>query len=138
MNAKNLFTVVAIICLFFGLTLAFATNYMGSQYLTNPSWVNEGAKVVAQGYGSFLIAVAVACWYMRNAGPSIGRKAMLLFLLLSNLALIVIHSMAVFNGVETTVAWVQVLIALIIAGWSGMLFRQEESVVASKPTITML
>jgi hypothetical protein len=127
MNAKNLFTVVAILCLLFGLGLTFAPNFMGEQYLTNPSWINEGAKLLAQGWGSLLMVTGVACWYIRNAGPSLGRKVMLLFSLLSNLALIVIHLMAILNRVETSLAWVQVLMALIIAGWAGMLFRQEPS-----------
>lgn len=130
MNAKNLFTVVAIICFLFGLGLTFAPNFMAEQYLTNPSWINEGAKLLAQGWGTMLMTTAVACWYVRDAGPSSGRSVMLLFTLLSNLALIVIHFVAVLNRVETALAWVQILMALILASWAGMLFRQESSVVA--------
>ncbi len=104
MNTRNLFTAIAVICLLFGLTLTFAPNYMGSQYLTNRAWVNPATMMVGQGYGSLLVATAIACWYMRNAGPSVGRKAMLLLLLVSNLALIVIHTLAALNGVETSMA----------------------------------
>ena len=46
MNAKNLFTFVAIVVLLFGLGLTFAPNFMGDQYLTNPAWINEGTKLV--------------------------------------------------------------------------------------------
>jgi hypothetical protein len=123
MNAKNLFTFVAVVVSLFGLGLTFAPDFMGEQYLTNPSWINDGAKLLAQGWGTMLIAYAITCWYVRDAGPSSGSKVMLLFVLLSNLALIVIHTMAVLNGVEKAIGWGQVLLALVLVVWSGMLFR---------------
>lgn len=130
MNAKNLFTFVAVIVSLFGLGLTFAPEFMAGQYLTNPSWLNDGVKLVAQGYGTQLIAYAVGCWYVRNAGSSLGGKAMLLSVLLSNLALIVIHTLAVLNGVEKATGWGQVLLSVILAVWSGVLFRQTDRIVA--------
>jgi hypothetical protein len=130
MNAKNLFTFVAVIVSLFGLGLTFAPEFMAGQYLTNPAWLNDGVKLVAQGYGTQLIAYAVACWYVRDAGSSLGGKAMLLSVLLSNLALIVIHTMAVLNGVEKATGWGQVILSLVLVVWSGMLFRQTARVVA--------
>lgn len=103
---------------------------MARQYLTNPALVNDGVKLVAQGYGTQLIAYAVGCWYVRNAESSLGGKVMLLSILLSNLALIVIHTMAVLNGVEKATGWGQVLLSVLLTVWSGMLFRQTERVVA--------
>ena len=38
--------------------------------------------------------------------------------------------MAILNRVKTTLAWMQVLMALVLASWSSMLFRQETRVVA--------
>ncbi|GAB3173617.1 hypothetical protein [Telluribacter humicola] len=130
MNAKNLFTFVAIIVSLFGLGFTFAPEFMGEQYLTNPAWINDGTKVLAQAYGTHLIAYAVACWYVRDAGSSIGGKVMLLSVFLSNLALIVITSMAVLNGIEKTTGWGQVVLSLVLAAWSGMLLRQTDRVVA--------
>lgn len=130
MNTKNLFTFVAIVVLLFGLGLTFAPDFMAGQYLTNPAWVNDGIKLVAQGYGTHLIAYAVACWYIRNDGSSLGGKAMLLFVLLSNLALIVIHTMAVLNGVEKATGWGQVVLSLVLVVWSGMLIRQTDRLIA--------
>ncbi len=130
MNAKNLFTFVAVIVLLFGLGLTFAPDFMAGQYLTNPAWVNDGVKLVAQGYGTHLIAYAAACWYVRNDSASLGGKAMLLSVLLSNLALIVVHTLAVSNGVEKATGWGQVLLSLVLVVWSGMLFRQTARVAA--------
>ncbi|WP_080238839.1 hypothetical protein [Spirosoma rigui] len=130
MNAKNLFTFVAVIVSLFGLGLTFAPEFMAGQYLTNPAWLNDGVKLVAQGYGTQLIAYAVACWYVRNAVSSLGGRAMLLSVLLSNLALIVIHTLAVLNGVEKATGWGQVILALILSIWSGILIRQTDRVVA--------
>ncbi|GAB3219668.1 hypothetical protein [Spirosoma arcticum] len=130
MNAKNLFTFVAVIVSLFGLGLTFAPEFMAGQYLTNPAWMNDGAKLVAQGWGTTLIAYAVGCWYVRDAGSSSGGKVMLLLVLLSNLALLVIHTMAVMNGVEKAIGWGQVILSLVLVVWSGMLFRQTARVVA--------
>lgn len=130
MNTKNLFTFVAVIVSLFGLGFTFAPEFMAGQYLTNPSWINDGLKLLAQAYGTFLIAYAVACWYVRNAGPSSGGKVMLLLVLLSNLALIVINTLGVLNGVEKATGWGQVLLSLVLVVWSGMLFRQTDRVVA--------
>ncbi|WP_128545135.1 hypothetical protein [Larkinella soli] len=128
MQPKLLFSTVGIICMLFGISLTFTPDLMGDQYLTNPQWINAGARFVAQGWGTTLFAVGMACWYARNAGPSLGRKAMILFILVSNLALVVISSIAVLNGVETALGWAQALLAAGLAAWSGMLFRQETSV----------
>lgn len=130
MNAKNLFTFVAVVVLLFGLGLTFAPEFMAGQYLTNPSLLNDGVKLVAQGYGTHLIAYAVGCWYVRNAGSSLGGKVMLLTVLLSNLGLIVVHTMAVLNGVEKATGWGQVLLSLVLVAWSGMLFRQTDRMMA--------
>lgn len=130
MNAKNLFTFVAVIVTLYGLGLTFAPEFMAGQYLTDPSWLNDGVKLVAQGYGTQLIAYAAACWYVRDAGSSLGGKAMLLSVLLSNLALIFIHAMAVLNGVEKATGWGQVLLSLLLVVWSGILFRQTNRVAA--------
>lgn len=130
MNAKNLFTFVAVVVLLFGLGLTFAPDFMGAQYLTNPSWINDGTKFIAQGWGTHLIAYAVACWYVRDGGSSSGGRVMLLFVLLSNLALVVIHTVAVLNGVEKASGWGNVLLSLVLVIWSGMLFRQTDRVVA--------
>ena len=130
MNVKNFFTFAAILIALFGLSLVFAMDFMGQQYLTNPGWVNSAVKLLAQGYGTLLLALAVACWYLRDSEPSLGRSAMFLLLLVQNLALVVIHSIAVLNGVETSMGWVQVLIAVVFCAWSWMLFRQQQTTMA--------
>lgn len=130
MNARNFFTFVAVVVSLFGLGLIFAPQFMAEQYLTNPDWLNDGTRLIAQSYGTHLLAYAVACWYVRDAVASTGSRVMLVLVLLSNLGLIVVHTLAVLNGVEKAIAWGQVLLALVLVVWSGMLLRQEERVVA--------
>ena len=130
MNTRNLFVFVAIVVLVFGLGLTFAPEFMAGQYLTNPSLMNDGVKLVGQLYGTHLIAYALACWYIRNAGSSSGGKVMLLLVLLSNLALIPVHSMAVLTDVEKALGWGQVLLSLVLVVWSGTLLRQQNGVVS--------
>ena len=88
------------------------------------------APIVERLSSHFRVACNSINTLFRNAGPSSGRSVMLLFILLSNLALIVIHFIAILNRVETALAWVQALMSLILASWSEMLFRQGPSVVA--------
>ena len=99
MNAKNLFTFVAVIVSLFGLGLTFAPEFMAGQYLTNPAWLNDGVKLVAQGYGTQLIAYAVACWYVRNAVSSFGGREMFLSVLLYTLPFTFIKTLAFLKGV---------------------------------------
>lgn len=130
MTVKNLFIFVALMCFLPGILLTFAPDFMARQYLTNPASLNETAKFIAQGWGSMLIVKGIILWYCREAGPSLARKALILASLLENLALIALHLIAITNGVETAVAWGQVLISVVITVWSGLLLRQEERVVA--------
>ena len=131
MNTKNLFTSVAAVCLLFGIVLAFMPDYIGDQYLADPSMLNPGTRLVAQSYGSSLIAIAVALGYARDAAPSVARKGLLFFVLLSNLSLIVINTLGILNGVETAAAWLTVGISVVFTAWSGMLLGQPENRMAS-------
>ncbi len=130
MTVKNLFIFVSLMCTLPGIPLTFATDFMAAHYLTNPDSVNETTKFVAQGWGSMLIVKGIFLWYVRDVGPSLARKAIILASLLENLALVVLHLIALNNGVETGVAWGQVLISVVIVAWSGMLFSKESRIVA--------
>jgi hypothetical protein len=130
MNAKNLFSMVGIIGLLFGLALVFAPNFMAEQYLTDPSWLNPGGKLMAQGWGVSLVAMGIGCWYVRNDGPTLGRKSMLLMSLVLNIGYMIVQGMAVLNGVETSLGWLQVAFSVLVVVWSGMLLRQEDRVMA--------
>ncbi|MPR32492.1 hypothetical protein [Salmonirosea aquatica] len=127
MNTKNLFTCVAAVCLLFGITLAFMPEYIGNQYLADPAMMNPVTRMLSQSYGSSLIAIAVALGYARDSGPTFARKALVFFVLISNLALIVIHTMAILNGLETATAWLTVGMSVVFTAWSGMLLSQPEN-----------
>lgn len=68
MNTKNFFTLEAINCVVFGIVLFFFPDFIGQEYLTNPDLINEASKIVAKGYGSLLLAMAIAFWLSRNRG----------------------------------------------------------------------
>ena len=131
MNTKNLFTSVAAVCLLFGIAMAFTPDYIGNQYLTDPGLMNPVTRMLGQGYGTSLIAIAIALGYARESGPAVARKGLMFFVLFSNLALIAIHTMAILNGVETAAAWLTVGISVIFTAWSGMLLGQPENRIAS-------
>jgi hypothetical protein len=126
MNTKNYFTFEAVICLLFGITLTFTPDYLGREYFTDPTWINNGTKLVAQGYGTLLLACAVANWSCRNAELSVGRRALLLLAVVSNVLLLIVHPMAIMSNIETAFTWGTVLICLISAIWGGMLLMKEK------------
>jgi hypothetical protein len=126
MNTKNYFIVQSINGLIFGIALTFFSDYMAKQYLTDASWMNEGTKIVAKCYGTILLSFAVAFWSARNAGLSIGRRAMLIIPFLSNVALVILLPIAIFANVETSFAWVTVTISIILAVWGGLLLMKEK------------
>lgn len=128
MNTKNFFTVESIICLLFGIALFFFPDYLGKEYLTNPDWTNEGSKIVAKGYGSLLLAVAISNWLARKSGPSIARHALVVLSTFANIFLIIIHSMAILGGIETAFAWGTVVMALILAIWGLTLIPKEKDI----------
>ncbi|AQG82634.1 hypothetical protein AWR27_21565 [Spirosoma montaniterrae] len=130
MNARNLFSFVAFVSLLFGLGLVFTIKQMADLYLTNPGWVNPGTTFVAQSWGALLIAVGVGCWAVRNDGLTTGSRAMLLMLVVTNVGWIVLHTLAIVNGVETPMAWFQVVMSVVVAGWSAMLLRRPVGAMA--------
>ncbi len=130
MNTRNLFLFVAFINLLFGLGLIVTTQFMAVQYLTNPGWFNPGAAFIAQGWGAMLLAQGIACWMLRNNGLTAGAKAMLLMLVSQNVGWIVLHILAIGNGVETSMAWLQVVMSVVVGGWAAMLLRQPTGAVA--------
>jgi|GEM_PF-3335666 len=127
MTAKNLFTTVAILCFVFGLSLLISPEFMAQQYLTDPSWMNDGTRLVARGWGAVLVANAVAYWYVRNLSSQEAQKLMLLLTLVTNLGYLPLHLVGIFNQVETPLAWLQVLMAVVMGTWSAMLLRREKT-----------
>ena len=130
MDTRNLFTAVAVGCLLFGIALTFMPEYIGNQYLTDPTLMNPVTRMLGQGYGTTLIAIAVALGYSRDAAPSVALKGLLFFVLLSNLALVIIHTMMILNGVEKPTAWLTVVISTVFVGWSGLLLGKEDRAVS--------
>lgn len=130
MNTKNLFTAVAVVCFLFGIALTFMPDYIGNEYLTDPTMMNPVTRMLGQCYGTTLIAIAVSLGYSRDAAPSVARKGLTFFILISNAALVIIHTMLIMNGVEKTTAWLTVVISVVFVAWSGLLLSKENRVVS--------
>lgn len=128
MTTKNFFMAEAVLCLLFGIALFFFPVFLGSEYLTNPDWTNEASKIVGKGYGSLLIAVAIANWLTRNSGPSKARHAMVVLGTFANIFLVIIHTMAILGGVETNFTWGTVVLVLIMGIWGLILLPKEKDI----------
>ncbi len=126
MNPKIYFIAQAIICLTFGLGLTFVPDLLGKLYLTDPNWINEGAKFIAICFGTLLISNAIANWSTRNAEMSIGRRAFLISGFLSNVFLAIVTTNAILTNIETSAAWGTVIQTIIFGIWSGLLLMKEK------------
>jgi hypothetical protein len=128
MTTKIFFTAESIICLLFGISLTFMADTLATEYLADPAWLNDGFRVVAAGYGTLLLACAVAYWTVRNSGPSDGRKALLLIALISNACLVILHTKAILSGVETAFTWGTVAMCAVFAAWSSLILTKGDAV----------
>ena len=72
--------------------------------------------------------MAIANWYTRNSLPSKARHSMVILGTLANVFLIIIHSMAIFGGVETAFTWGTVILVAIMGVWGIILLPKEKDI----------
>lgn len=127
MTTKLFFTAEAIVCILFGIGLTFTPSKLAAEYFTDVSWLNSGVTVVATGYGTLLLACALAYWKVRNGGPSDGRTALIWLATMSNVFLVIMHSKFIVGGIETSLTWGTVAMCAFFAGWGAMLLIKAET-----------
>jgi hypothetical protein len=92
--------------------------------------LTEAGVMIGRLFGATLLMIAVLTWFVRNAGPSPERQAIVTALFVGNLIGLVFSFIGVLNNVVNGLGWVTVAIYLILAAGYGYLRFMAEPEVA--------
>src|ERR1700712_2859174 len=116
MTIKNLFTITAIVCLLFAISLIFMEPMLAKLYQIDPT-VSSGAIILARAYGSIMLGLAVAFWTSRNSLPATSRRGLLLLLTISCGSLAITYIHAILTGIINNQGWGLVILTALLASW---------------------
>lgn len=124
MKLSNLLLVSAVIALIFGVGLVVVT---GSLLAVYGMTVDRTGTVVAQLFGSLLLAFAVLNWFARNVTDPDARRAVILGNLTGNAVGFVVILLGQLSGIANQLGWSNVAIyALLALAWLYVQFIQRE------------
>ena len=124
MKLSNLLLVSAVIALIFGVGLVVVT---GSLLAVYGMTVDRTGTVVAQLFGSLLLAFAVLNWFARNVTDPEARRAVILGNLTGNAVGFVVILLGQLSGIANQLGWSNVAIyALLTLAWLYVQFIQRE------------
>ena len=115
MNTKNFFSLFGVLLLLYGLMYLFATDFTYSLYDMSEVQTPHSA-ILVKNLGQFCIGAGLMSLFARNAGPSIGRKAILIFYSTSFLLLFFHSFMGAIYGSLTSMR----LVDLVVQGVAGL------------------
>ena len=126
MNTKNYFLVSAVLNVLFGFSLVFLPDMMTQQYLADAASQNTATVLLCRLFGSLLLSLAVTLFIARDAGPSSARKGLILGGVLVQVAYVIVHGMAITQGVEKPFAWGTVGISVVMFLWGVAVMRSDK------------
>jgi hypothetical protein len=125
MNIRNLLIVSAGIALIFGVGLVVVTGPLLSIYGMT---VDKTGTVIAQLFGSLLLAFAVVNWFARNIADPDARQAVVLGNLTGDAVGFVVILVGQLSGIANQLGWSNVAIyALLTLAWLYVRFVRRES-----------
>jgi hypothetical protein len=111
MNVKNVLTVNAIYVFLIGLVSLFFPKFLGE---ANGIEITESTMNLQRAVGAVVFGYGLTSWLMRNAGPSIARRA---YLIGGGLGYLVVAATFLFNTLSTSLgsinSWVYIIISLL-------------------------
>lgn len=131
MSTKNFFIVQAILALGFGLPFLFYPPFLVDTFTGESQNLSTLADNLSRLYGSVLVGLGVGFYYMRNTGSSLARRGLFIAILIAQSLYALLHIRALYNGFENTLGWFNLLLAISIAVWSGLLLSKEKDQVLS-------
>ena len=112
MKLRSLFAINTIVCLVYGIILVLTPATMLSLHGIAQ---DPGERLMAQYFGSALIAIGLLTWFARNVADSEAQGAIILALLISNVIGIVISVLGTVSGPMNAVGWSAVAIYVLLA-----------------------
>jgi hypothetical protein len=125
MRLTNLLVVSAAIAAIFGVALVVLTGPLLAIYGMT---VDKTGTVIAQLFGSLLIAFAVLNWFARNVTDPEARRAVVLGNLTGDAVGFVVILLGQLAGIANQLGWSNVAIYLLLTlAWAYVLVTQRES-----------
>ena len=109
---STLFSIDAIVCAIFGLAFVLVPETAMSFYDVT---LSPGGALVARLFGKVLLATAVLTWFVRNAGESEARKAIILSRFVCETAGFIVALLGQLAGAVNALGWSTVAIYLLFA-----------------------
>ena len=112
MKLSTLFTLNAIVSTMFGLTFVFVPETAMSFY---GATLSPGGALIARLFGAVLLGVAVLTWFVRNAGESEARKAVIISRFFCETFGFIVALFGQLAGAVNALGWSTVAIYLVFA-----------------------
>jgi hypothetical protein len=112
MNVRNLFVLNAVLALAFGLGFLLLPGTMVALYGMEAL---PSANLLGQLFGVELIAVGLLCWFVRGVSDSAAQRAIMLALLIADVAGLIVVLIGTLSGVMNMVGWSGVAIYFVLA-----------------------
>jgi hypothetical protein len=129
MNIRNLFVLNAVLGVAFGLGFLLLPGTMVALYGMEAA---PSANLLGQLFGVELIAVGLVCWFVKGVSDPAALRAIMLALLIADVAGLIVVLMGTLSGVMNIVGWSGVAIYLVLA--AGYIYFRFIKLAASSPT----
>ena len=118
MKLSTMFIVYAVISAIFGLSFVFVPGTSLALYGITPS---PGGTTVVRLFGAALLEFALLSWFVRNAGDSEARKAIILALFVGEAVGFIVALFGQLSGVVNALGWSTVALYLLLTLGFGYL-----------------
>jgi len=112
MKLRNLLVISTIVCLVYGIILVLTPATMLSLHGIAQ---DPGERLMAQYFGSALIAIGLLTWFARDVADSEAQRAIILALLISDVIGVIVAVLGTVSGVMSAVGWSAVGIYLMLS-----------------------
>ena len=112
MKLSNLLVINTLVCLIYGIILVLTPATMLSLHGVAQ---DPGERLMAQYFGSALIAIGLLTWFARNVADSEAQRAIILALLIAGVIGVIVSVLGTVSGVMNAVGWSAVGIYVLLA-----------------------
>jgi hypothetical protein len=119
MNLRNLMTISAILCFFFGIGFAITPIQTLSLYGVT---TDEIGLILARFFGSAMLGYAILTWFARGVDEGPGKRAIVLALFLSSVLAAIVAIWAQLAGYFSAFGWIGVVLFPLFALGYGYFF----------------
>ena len=123
MNIKTYFILTTISCILFGLGFLVVPGVLAS--LHGFDHMDDYATLVMRLYGGGLISTGIMAWAVKEAGPSIARKSILLYLIIFDVFNTVLNLIFMTNNGAQPINYLELVVTVSFGVLAFYFWRKE-------------